>query len=142
MTTSTLPAPASRPTTLERHFMTSNDEDRQVQPFAAFLQQQARGGTHDDASEKLHDLIAAVLETGKPGKIGLTFDVKPLGKGDERQVIITGTVVSKMPVMKAAESFFFVDPSGNLSRTDPRQQELPLQDVSRPNPADAKVVGE
>lgn len=117
-----------------------DDEGRQVQPFAAFLQQQARGGTHDEASLKLHDLIQAVLDTGKPGKIGLTFDVKPLGKGDERQVIVTGTVVTKMPVMKAAESFFFVDDTGNLSRTDPRQAELPLQDVSRPSVADAKVV--
>lgn len=119
---------------------TSPEEERRVRPFAEFLQQQARGRTHDELSEALHNLLRAVQETGKGGKVQLTIDVKPLGKGDERQVIVTDSVAVKMPAPKRAETFFFIDDDGNLTRTDPRQPELPLRDVSRTEAAEAKAV--
>lgn len=119
---------------------TSEEEERHVRPFAEFLQQQARGKTHDELSEGLHNLLRAVMETGKGGRVALVIDVKPLGKGDERQVIVTDNVSVKMPAAKRAESFFFVDDDGNLTRTDPRQPELPLREVGRADVAEAKAV--
>lgn len=111
-----------------------------IRPFVEFLLQQAYGGTHDELTFGLHDLIAAVKDHGKGGSITLTIKVDPLGKGVERQVVVTDNVTVKAPTGKRPTSMFFVDDDGNLTRKDPRQPELPLREVSRPAAAEAKAV--
>jgi hypothetical protein len=111
-----------------------------VRPFTEFLLQQGYGGTHDELTYGLHDLIAAVKDHGKGGSLVLTIKVDPVGKGDERQVMVTDNVVLKAPSGKRPTSIFFVDDDGNLTRKDPRQPELPLREVSRPAVAEAKAV--
>lgn len=111
-----------------------------VRPFAEFLLQQGYGGTHDELTYGLHDLIAAVKDHGKAGTLTLKISVAPVGKGDERQVMVTDAVTLKAPEGKRPTSIFFVDSDGNLTRKDPRQPELPLREVSRPAAAEAKAV--
>lgn len=107
----------------------SAEEAPAIRPFAEFLVQQANGRTHTELSDALHKLIGAVQETGKGGKLQLTLDVKLMSKNDDRALMVTATVATKMPSVDAPTSVFFVDSDGNLSRTDPRQMPLPLREV-------------
>lgn len=100
-----------------------------VRPFTEFLVQQANGRTHTELSQALHDLVAAVQETGKAGKVQLTVDVKLLNKNDDRALTVATTVAVKRPTADAPMSVFFIDTEGNLSRTDPRQMTLPLREA-------------
>ncbi|MBA9003762.1 hypothetical protein [Thermomonospora cellulosilytica] len=106
---------------------TTNDPAgaRQVRPFAAVLQELARGQVHDEASERLHELVDAVREHGAKGTLTLVLEVAPIAKGDVSALTVTGKVTAKPPVGTQA-SAFFVDDAGNLSRRDPRQTEIPI----------------
>ncbi len=109
-------------------------------PFAAFVQNHEYGATHDELTRGLHDLLGAVQNIGKAGSLTLTVKAKPVGRGDERQVTVAVSVSTKLPEMGSIEAIYWIDDEGNLTRSDPRQQELPLQMVTRQNPADAKAV--
>ncbi|MFE7128915.1 hypothetical protein [Streptomyces sp. NPDC057617] len=100
---------------------TENEEQRTVRPFAAFLQEQSGGTLHAELSEKLHELLAAVRETGKAGSLALKIDVKPISGTDGRTLTVTDSVAVKAPKAERPKSIFFVTDDGNLSRTDPRQ---------------------
>lgn len=117
-----------------------DDAGPHVRPFAEFLQQQRRGVLHGELSDALHGLLSAVKDTGKAGKLQLTISVKPAAKGNAEQVLISDVVAVKAPAVDRPESIFFLDDSGNLTRSDPRQPELPLVEVPRRDAADAKAV--
>ncbi len=118
---------------------TTKDETH-IRPFAEFLQQQRRGALHGEISEQLHDLLQSVKETGKAGSLTLQIKVKPAAKGNAEQVLISDLTVAKKPQTERPESIFFLDNEGNLSRSDPRQIELPLREVNRPEVTEAKAV--
>lgn len=115
----------------------SSDPDRQVRPFAAFLQEQRGGLTHSELSDALAEVTAAVLETGKAGSVTVTLKIKPAGKGDASMVFVTDTVATKVPRADRAETLFFADSAGNLARKDPRQTELPLRVAGARGPGEA-----
>lgn len=104
---------------------TDQPDGGQVRPFAAVLQELARGAVHADASEQLHALVDAVTEHGTKGSLTLQIDVAPVAKGDTSALTVTAKVTSKKPTASQA-SVFFVDRAGNLSRRDPRQTEIPM----------------
>lgn len=108
----------------------SDEKDRQVRPFAAFLQEQREGVTHSELSEGLSDLVAACIEHGKGGTLTYKVSIKP--NKDGVTVFVTDAITVKAPVGERSAALFFADDDGNLSRKDPRQQELPLREVSRP----------
>lgn len=110
-------------------------EDGQRKPFAAFVNEQRGGALHGELSEGLTDLVRAVHDTGKPGTIALTIKVTP--NKDGATVQVTDKVKVSLPEGDRGAAIFFFDEHGNLSRRDPRQIELPLQDVSAP-PGDVK----
>ncbi|MET7412476.1 MULTISPECIES: hypothetical protein [Streptomyces] len=114
-------------------------EERTVRPFAAFLQEQSGGQLHDELSTRLHELIEAVRETGKAGAIALKIDVKPIAGTDGRTVTVTDTVTSKVPKTERPKSIFFVDDTGNLSRTDPRQPVITGLREVEPTPAPTQL---
>ncbi|GAA4059670.1 hypothetical protein [Actinomadura miaoliensis] len=107
--------------------VTSHDADGppQVRPFAAVLQELARGAVHTEASEKLHALVDAVTEHAAKGTLTLVMEVAPIAKGDTSALTVSAKVTTKQPTAAQA-SAFFVDATGNLSRRDPRQTELPM----------------
>ncbi len=113
--------------------MSTDTEDQgpaQVRPFAAFLQEQRGGATHAEISDAFAGLVAACVEHGKPGSLALTIKVKP--NKDGITVFVSDMVTVKKPLGERAETIFYTDEQGNVSRRDPRQIELPLRDASRP----------
>lgn len=102
--------------------------DQHAKPFANFLSQQ--GGAHDELTEGLHDVIAAVKETGKPGSVTLTIKIDP-DKKAQGIFRISDNVTIKAPQHDRGTRIYFADKSGNLTRSDPNQPELEgLRDVS------------
>lgn len=118
------------------------DDGQHVRPFGEFLQQQRRGALHGELSEALHELLAAVKDTGKAGALTIQIKVKPAAKGNAEQVLISDLVKTTKPAVERPESIFFLDDAGNLSRSDPRQTELPLREVNRPAATETKAVNQ
>lgn len=101
-----------------------------ARPFADFLREQGRA--HDELTDGLHKLIAAVEDTGKAGSLTLTVKV-------ERDKEIAGTyrigdnVKVSLPQHDRPRRIYYRDKAGNLSRSDPNQLEFEgLKDVSAP----------
>jgi hypothetical protein len=106
--------------------MTDIDTDWEIVPFATVLQQIQKGTAASRASEALADLVAAVIGTGKPGAMTLTIKVEPMVKGgsEDGSLILTAVVASKTPRDDSSGVFFGTE-RGTLTRTDPRQLEIP-----------------
>lgn len=98
-------------------------DERRTRPFADVLRELDKGRVHTELSDKLQELLAAVLDVRKPGTLQLTVKVTPIKS--ESMVEVTASVAAKTP--KAARtSVFFVTDSHNLSRDNPQQPALPL----------------
>lgn len=95
-------------------------------PFMDFLREHRNGLTHDELTDNLNDLVASVAETGKGGKITITFNVKPNGEG---AVMVLDEVKTTKPKPTKGGSLFFITPENNLVRQDPRQAELSLREI-------------
>lgn len=107
-----------------------NGEVHTLKPFQQFLLEQRHGGLHSELSEKLAELAAAVAEHGKEGSISLRIKVKPLKEASD-QYLVTDEVKVSAPEGNRGGSLFFADDRGNLSRSNPRQPELPFREVPR-----------
>lgn len=106
------------------------DDTSQVRPFAAVLRELDRGNVHDELSELLHELVEAVRETGKKGKIQLTIEVKPIKPGQVDTLVATASIAAAPPKGDPPTTVFFTDQTGNLTREDPdRDNQLPLREV-------------
>lgn len=114
--------------------------DEAPKPFSQFLIEQRGGGLHGEVSEKLQTLVAAVAEHGKAGTLTLTISVKPV-EGNLGQYVVSDDVKVKAPEPARGASLFFADDVGNLSRSDPRQPELPLREVPSAEPQIREVPG-
>lgn len=90
--------------------------------FPDVLKHQRRGKLVADLDREMRELIKSVAQTGKKGTITLTLDIKARGDG---QVEVADKVAIKKPVGDRAPGIFFVTEDGGLSRSDPRQEELP-----------------
>lgn len=101
--------------------------EHQVKPFAATLQEIAKGAVHADVSEKLRQLTSAVTETGKKGTLQVTLTVAPIKPGNTSNLVVTAASVLKAPVGDIPSAVFFVDGDSNLTRYDPNQPTLPLR---------------
>ena len=96
-------------------------------PFMDFLREHRNGLTHDELSDRLQELVAAVTEEGRAGKLTLTVTIKPMGKSDGLEV--AAEVKSAPPKQTPGVSIFFASPENNLVRQDPRQQTMELREV-------------
>jgi hypothetical protein len=118
------------------------EDDRQVVPFAAFLQEHNRGASHTKASEALQEVVNAVVDTGKKGSVVLTVSLEPMKQADEGTLLVTVNVVSKAPQEPACAAVFYADDAGNLTRKDPRQLALELEGIREvPAQAAPRTVG-
>jgi hypothetical protein len=93
--------------------------------FTQVLHELRRGGVHVELSESLAELVAAVREHKKPGTLTLTLKVQP-EEDDREMVAIYDTVKLSKPQPTKAKSLFFTDQRGSITKTNPRQPELPL----------------
>jgi len=106
--------------------------DTPIRPFADWLREQARGHTHEELSEALHDLVARVRDTGKKGTLQLTVAVE-LMKGSDNALMLKDEIKLKLPEHDRDTSLFFADRDGNLVRNDPNQLEFEsLREVPPP----------
>lgn len=96
--------------------------------FVAVLNQLHRGSAVADASDALAEVVRAVRENGKKGKLTLAITVVPLSKGDAVDLVCE--VAVKVPKPNKGSSLFFVADDGTLLRNDPRQGELKLTVVA------------
>ena len=95
-----------------------------VQPFLDFLRDHRDGEFHEEVSEGLHALVAAVQAVGKKGTLTIVLDVRPAGRS-HNQVFLVDEVRVKAPEPEREQAILFVDRDGNLTRANPLQQELP-----------------
>lgn len=103
-------------------------------PFSQLLHAQRNGALHADLTELVAQAAASTMETGKPSKVTLVLTVSKAGKGGGHQMVVSDQTSIKVPQPEKGTSFFFFDADNNgLSRKDPLQAELPLQEVPRPN---------
>lgn len=121
----------------------TTDDTREVgpRPFLQFLQDHRQGNLHEDLTRKLHELVGAVAEQKRGGKLTLTISIDPLENATGGAVEVSDDVVLKLPKPPAPSSVFFVTAGNNLSKTDTANPKLPLRSVGE-QPADLKRVGE
>lgn len=101
--------------------MTTSDSDGDaiVDPreFSAFLLDRPR--THEELTVNLHDLVAAVRETGKKGSLTLKLTIGTF-KGDPDMIEVSDDVKLVMPQHDRKPGIFYPDKEGNLSRNSPQ----------------------
>lgn len=102
-----------------------------ARPFVDTLRDIEAGGLLDELTETQHSLIDAIRLTGKGGELTIKLTYKPDGGG---QMTVKADVKSKEPVLSRGTSLFFLTPEGNITRRDPRQQEIPLRSVGEDQP--------
>lgn len=104
-----------------------------IRPFADVLRDVGKGSVVDEAAVMLADLVLAVRDTEKKGRLVLTVEVVYLkGSG---QLGVSASAVSRPPKGTPITAIFFADNTGNLVRNDPRyhQDPLPLREVAQPD---------
>lgn len=108
-------------------------------PFIDTLRDIEAGGLLDELSETQHSLIDAIRLTGKGGELTIKLAYKPDGNG---QMTIKADVKAKEPALSRGTSLFFLTPEGNLTRRDPRQQDLLLRTVNDDKPEVLRQVSQ
>jgi hypothetical protein len=97
-----------------------------MQSFLDVLSQIRGGAALADAAKDLQELVQAVRDTGKKGKLSFSIEVEP-DKAGEGVVWLLPDVVLKLPKKPRAKGIFYMDKHGNLTREDPRQLELEMK---------------
>ncbi|MDP8961519.1 MAG: hypothetical protein M3N32_07900 [Actinomycetota bacterium] len=107
-----------------------------ARPFADVIRDLRRGDAHDELSERLAELVAAVEAHGKPGRLVLTIVVEPY-KGTDA-LAVRDQIKTVIPEADRDATLMFAE-DGRLTRHNPRQPEIPgLRDVSATHPATEK----
>lgn len=92
-----------------------------TRPFVDTLREIEFGTLLDELAVVQKEVVDAVMETNKGGEITIKLTYKPEGQG---QITIGADIKQKAPKLARGKSLFFVTPERNLSRQNPRQQEL------------------
>lgn len=92
----------------------------------------------DAAGAKFSELIRAVTENNKAGKLTLKIDVKPSTAGT---LAIKAECTITKPKGMPAESLLWPTPDGNLMAEDPRQTKLDLKPIATEPARELKTVG-
>lgn len=110
--------------------------------FSTFLAQLSDGEFNTDLTDQMRDLVAALSDCfadngGKPGgKIAITLSFKL----DDGIVEVKPDLKVTKPKVAQRKSVFWATPGNNLTRRNPKQQELPLRDVSSKSDGTIRAV--
>ena len=92
--------------------------------FVKTLIELRNGAVALEGSEKLTEVLKAVMETGKKGKLALAIEITPskvsFGRG-VTEVELVAKYVTIEPAHDPAKTTFFTGEDGSLSRDDPNQ---------------------
>lgn len=106
----------------------------------SLLQTLDGGRVMDDLHEKLQELLLAVEETHKKGKITLVLTVKPISDPETPRVEVKGDVVPNIPRIERHSELFYLTDAYRLTRKHPRQPALPPNTVKMPPPEERKDI--
>ena len=105
-------------------------EDDEVK-FSQQLAHLSKGTIDNELTETLRDLVKAINDHQRGGKITLTLSLKPKVKqGEVMYVEIQPEIKTEMPKVDRLASFMFPTTDGQLLRDDPDQGELNLRRVT------------
>ena len=90
-----------------------------------------------DLTEAVYNIVAAVMETRKPGKLKLTMTFSPTGRGT---VNVDAKFDADEPEHDRPTTTFFVGKDLSLLRNDPSQPRLPLKEVEHPDNEPIRVA--
>lgn len=90
--------------------------------FIEMLKNIQQGDVIFDVEDALVQVVNGATETGGKGSVSLTLTLEPDPKTGTMRV--SADVKAKIPKKPSRVSLFFVTPSGQLSRQDPRQREM------------------
>ncbi|MGW5514645.1 hypothetical protein [Nocardia africana] len=111
-------------------------EEKAARPFADFVRELRGGAVHDELTEALHNLIAAVESTRKKGKV--TFSIELAYEKGTQTLAVKDVVVAAIPKPDRAKTLWFVDREGNLTRNDPNQLQFSGIKIVTPETREAK----
>jgi hypothetical protein len=109
-----------------------------IKPITDTLRLLQSGLFIDKCSDSLAEVVKSVDETGKPGKLTITLDLKKSGGAIE----IAGKVTNKAPEPKADSDLLWPTVEGNLSINNPNQRQLDLRQVETPKTPARPVIDE
>lgn len=107
-------------------------------PFSDTLREIEGGQFLNELTEATYNMIAAVMETRKAGKLKVEIKFTPTGKGT---VNVDADFEAKEPEHDRPSTTFFVGKDFSLVRSDPNQPRLPLREVDTPDNEPVKVSG-
>jgi hypothetical protein len=81
------------------------------------------GAVSGEADTGLAELVQAVRETGRKGKVTVVLEVRPY-KGNDINVEVAAAVTVALPKAEPRAGLFFVSEGGHLTRDDPRYDTL------------------
>ena len=85
------------------------------------LQEHRKGALVARLTEASEEVVRAVLEHGKAGKLTLELTYKPKG---ENQLELVPKVITRPPEPDVSPGVFFGDEEGKVHRSDPRQYDI------------------
>jgi len=87
-----------------------------------------------EADTGLAELVRAVRETGRKGKVTVVLEVRPY-KGNDINVEVAAAVSGALPKAEPRAGLFFVSGDGYLTRDDPRYDTLLFDTGTEGRPA-------
>lgn len=97
--------------------------------FETVLREMRNGRSLTELSDELSKLIAAVRATRKAGKLTYALSVQPTDEPDGITIELLDELSVKTPKLARGRSIFFATADNQLSRRDPRQFEMLLEQV-------------
>lgn len=108
---------------------TQQQQEVSTQTFDQLVREQRNGGLAAELSEAIADVAFGVQQHGKAGSVAVKLTIAP---GETPgTVTIEDQVAKKVPEAPKPKTLFFADEAGHLTRRDPRQAALPLDDEEK-----------
>jgi hypothetical protein len=104
-------------------------------PLSDVMREIENGQFMADVTEALYNIVAAVKETHKTGKLKIVLEIKPTGK---ETVGVSAQYQAVEPEHGRPITTFFIGRDLSLQRQDPNQPQLPLRSVEVP--ADSQPI--
>lgn len=105
-------------------------------PITDVLGEVESGQFLGELTEATYNIIAAVMDTRKPGALTIKLKFTPTGKGT---VEVDADFDAKEPEHDRPSTTFFVGKDYALLRQDPNQPRLPLREAEKPDNEPVKV---
>ncbi|WP_067428471.1 hypothetical protein [Nocardioides jensenii] len=83
-----------------------------------------RGKLHTELTDAFAAVLEACIDTGKKGEVVLKLTFDPDKDDFSTRMKVTDQITTKAPRRTVKPSLFFLTDDGNLTRTDPNQEQF------------------